>query len=375
MSQTGDAREHRGGARPRERDDGPTGPAGRQGRGADAGGSGALRVAQYAVAAAAAVFIVLALVRSWDEVRAYDWSPRPTWLALSGLAFVAFYVSQAVAWWLVLHAVGVTVPLPWAAATWGQSILARYVPGNVFMFVGRGLASRRRGLPLRIVSAAMVYEQVLGFCAALVTLGLLLPFWDERPASAPLSLLGIPALLVLLHPRAFVPLADRALRALRREPLGVRLGLGRVLALLCYYVAAWFLAGLACWLLAGAVAEVDVGLLPTVTAAYAFAFVVGMVAFVFPGGLGVREAVLGGVLAGSLGAGVALAWAVLLRLWQVVMELAFVGLVTLAGRGSRGGESADGAAGEATREAEGAAVDGMQAEGTKGAGGERDEIA
>ena len=35
---------------------------------------------------------------------------------------------------------------------------------------------------------------------------------------------------------------------------------------------------------------------------------------------------------GALGAGVALAWAVLLRLWQIAVELVFVGLATLVAR-------------------------------------------
>ena len=50
-----------------------------------------------------------------------------------------------------------------------------------------------------------------------------------------------------------------------------------------------------------------------------------MAAFIFPSGIGVREAVLAAALASRLPGGVALAWAVLLRLWQTVIELLFVG--------------------------------------------------
>jgi len=294
----------------------------------------ALRVAQYVLAAAAVAFVGLALGRSWEEVQAYEWTLSPGWLVLSALAFLAFYVMQALAWWMLLRSFDLRVPARWAAAAWGQSILARYVPGNVFMALGRALASQRRGLGLRRVSAAMVYEQALAFCAALVTVGLLFPFWSYRPRVTALSLLGIPLLLALLHPRVFAPLADRVLHALGRDRLGVELSFGKVGALLCYYVAAWFVAGLACWTLARAVNDAGADLLPTVTVAFAFAFVVGMVAFVFPGGLGVREAVLAAALGGALGAGVALAWAVLLRLWQIAVEVVFVGLVTLVERRS-----------------------------------------
>ncbi|MEI6452148.1 MAG: UPF0104 family protein, partial [Actinomycetes bacterium] len=61
--------------------------------------------------------------------------------------------------------------------------------------------------------------------------------------------------------------------------------------------------------------------------ANALAYVVGMVAFIFPSGIGVREAVFTASLAKRLPGGVALAWALLLRVWVTVIELAFVGLV------------------------------------------------
>ncbi len=171
------------------------------------------------------------------------------------------------------------------------------------------------------------------FCAALVTLGVLFPFWDYHPGLAAISLLGIPVLLVLLHPRVFRPLAGRLLRLARREPLGAVLPYPAVLGLLCYYLATWLLVGTGAWLLLKGVTEdAGTGLLPETILAYAFAYVAGMLAFVFPSGVGVREAVLAGSLGKELGSGVALAWAVLLRLWQIAIELAFVGLLTLAHR-------------------------------------------
>ena len=67
--------------------------------------------------------------------------------------------------------------------------------------------------------------------------------------------------------------------------------------------------------------------LPLVIVAYALAYVAGMVAFFIPSGIGVREAVLTASLSKELPGGVALTWALLLRLWVTVVELVFVGLV------------------------------------------------
>jgi len=285
-----------------------------------------LRVGQVALVAATAYFLIAYLARSWTSVKDYDWTLDPGWLALSALVFLAVYLAQAVAWWLLLRGFQMRSPLPLATATWAKSILARYMPGNVFMFVGRAWMCHAQGLPVDRVSAAMVYEQVLGLCSALLTVAILFPFWEYRSGSTALSLLAIPALIALLHPRVFGPVSAWTLRLLRRPPLDVTLRFGVVLALLWYYVAAWLLAGLGAWLLARAVVGLEVDALPTVVVAYALAFVVGMVAFVFPSGLGVREAVLTASLARQLPGGVALAWALLLRLWVTAIELVFVGL-------------------------------------------------
>jgi hypothetical protein len=86
------------------------------------------------------------------------------------------------------------------------------------------------------------------------------------------------------------------------------------------------MAGAGAWLLGHGVAGLEPSALPLVVVAYALAYVAGMVAFVFPSGIGVREAVLTASLHGRLPGGVALAWALLLRAWVTAIELVFVGL-------------------------------------------------
>lgn len=288
-----------------------------------------LRLAQLALVAATVYFLVAYLVRSWSTISTYDWSLHGGWLALSALAFLVFYLMQAIAWWALLRGCGAPSRFWPAASVWGKSILARYVPGNVFMFVGRAWMSHSQGLQVERVSAAMVYEQALGLCSALLAVAVLFPFWEYHPGVTALSLVAIPVLIGLMHPRLFGPLAGRILRLLRRPPLDVTVGFGAVLALLCFFTASWLFAGAGAWLLARATTGLGVESLPLVIVAYASAYVAGMVAFVFPSGIGVREAVLTASLAGRLPGGVALAWALLLRLWVTLVELAFVGLVVV----------------------------------------------
>jgi len=303
----------------------PTSPAGAP-RSRRRGRRFVLRIVQLALVAATLYFLAAYLLRSWSTITAYAWSFDPKWLVLSAAAFLVFYLSQTVSWWYLLRGCGAPSPFWPAAATWAKSILARYVPGNVFMFVGRAWMSHAQGLPVERVSAAMVYEQAIGLCSALITVAVLFPFWEYRPGTTALSLIAIPVFVALMHPRLFGPLASRLLRLLHRPPLDVTVAFRSVVGLLAFFVLAWLVAGAGAWSLARAVTGIGVDALPLVVVAYAFAYVVGMAAFIFPSGIGVREAVLTASLSGHLPAGVVLAWAVLLRLWVTAMELAFVGL-------------------------------------------------
>ena len=286
-----------------------------------------LRAAQIVLVAATIYFLAAYLVRSWASVKDYDWTLQPGWLALSAVAFLLFYLMQAVFWWLLLRGFALRSPFPVAAATWAKSILARYIPGNVFMYLSRAWLCHAQGLAVDRVTAAMVYEQALGVGSALVAMAVLFPFWEYHPGATALSLIAIPVILALLHPRVFAPLSAWALRVLRRPPLDVTLDFGAVLMLMGCFVVSWFVAGAGAWFLARAVTGLAVDALPLVIVTNALAYVVGMVAFVFPSGIGVREAVFTASLAKELPGGVALAWALLLRIWVTLIELAFVGLV------------------------------------------------
>jgi len=297
-----------------------------------------LRIVQACVAVAALAFLILYLARSWSSVQAYDWRLRPAWLAASGLVLFVSYIMSGATWWLILRGCGLRPARLRTAATWGTSLLARYIPGTVFMFLGRYWMSVNQGLEAERVTAAMVYEQAVGVAGALVATALLFPFWHYERGVTAWSLLIVPVLVALMHPRAFAPLANLALRLVHRQPLARVLSFRAILGILSWMVAYWFVAGLGCYCLAAAVTDGTAAALPVLTVAFALGYVAGMVAFFVPSGIGVREGVVAAASATVLpGGAVAVAWAVLLRLWQVLVELVFVGVVVIAARVARRG--------------------------------------
>jgi hypothetical protein len=140
---------------------------------------------------------------------------------------------------------------------------------------------------------------------------------------------------VLLHPRLFGPLANGVLRKLKREPLDDLLSAREVVGFVLWYAFGLALLGLGVWLVVRGIAGAQAGGPLYVGAGFLLSFVVSMLAFVFPSGIGVREGVLALVLARHLPGEVAIAVAAAVRLALTVAELAFTGLVVLLDRPRR----------------------------------------
>jgi hypothetical protein len=216
--------------------------------------------------------------------------------------------------------------------TWARSILARYVPGNVLMVAGRVVLGREAGVTGRASLAASVYEQALivglSACAAA---GLLL-FGDLGQDDWIWIVAVVPLGLVLLHPRLFGPGANWVLRRVGRPPLDHLLSAREVLAFAAWYALTLAVLGLGVWWFVHALVGAQAGGPLFVGAGFLLSFVVSMLAFVFPSGLGVREGVLALVLARGLPGEVAIAAAAAARLALTFAEVAFTGIVVAAER-------------------------------------------
>jgi glycosyltransferase 2 family protein len=289
---------------------------------------------RWAFLALIAAFLIVFVVTQAAQLPEFEWRFLPAWLAASAAAMACFFVLQPLGWLLILRGLGQPLQVTPAYAVWGKSLLARYVPTNALMIVGRIVLAERFGVPRRVCLASIVYELGLTIsCAAalgayvLITLPALAGF---PPRFALLAIL--PAALLVMHPRVFRPLSDLALVRLGREPLPVVLPFRSVAGLVPVYLAVWSVVGLSLFCFASALYQVPAGELLYVAASQPAAFSASVGVFVLPSGLGARDAVLAAALSGVFPGTVAIAIAVAFRLFQVSVELPFVAVVAWRGR-------------------------------------------
>ncbi len=298
-----------------------------------------MRIPWKRLAKAAALVVALAflaaLVRGqWQALLAHDWQLAPGWavLALIGLEFA--WLFEAATWRIILTSLGGDLPYRKALFTWFLSNILRYIPGNIWQFLGMAELAGEAGVPRLVTLTSIILHQAISTAAGCVLAALYFAVVGQGQWFAWLrpALWLVPLGLLLLQPRLLERMLNWAMRKLRRPPVRVTLTWGQVWLLLLRYMVVWLALGLSFAALARALTPMSAALLPYLIAAWAAAYVIGYLSLLTPAGLGVREGVLALLLAGVLAEPLPVIIAIVARLWMVIGEVVGAGVGVTVGR-------------------------------------------
>jgi glycosyltransferase 2 family protein len=285
-----------------------------------------------AVLTVVAGFFVATLAARWNDVISLKWRLEPGLFVLATALLALSYGLVACLWGVALGRAAGTRPAA-GARIWFLSNLARYVPGNVWSYVGAVELARREGVARRTTLAVMALTQVLSVGVALLA-GLPVLVAERarlgRPGLLGAVVVAAGAAVAVLFRRRLLGLARRRLPGF--DPAELAPSAGTVALLVAGYAAYWAVTGLAFAALVASLYPLATADVPVVVAAYAAAYAAGFLALLTPAGLGVREGVLVVALAPVLPAGPALVVALLSRVWMMLVELAGAGAAHLVAR-------------------------------------------
>jgi uncharacterized membrane protein YbhN (UPF0104 family) len=290
-------------------------------------------------------FIARSLVRNWDQLAAADLH-FDIWLLLGSFVLLGLWmVAQAAIWHLLTVSNGAHIPLPKAMAAWFYSQLGKYVPGKVFLYLGRVHLYTREGRGAGPITVAFGVEFVGNLAAAVLTV-LLAAITSEVPALDDyrwLLLIALVAFLIALHPRFMGWAIKLAARALRRQPFQIDLSYRQILGYVFLYFVNWLLFGVALYVFIRSFYSLELSSILYLSGAFSLSSVIGILALFAPSGLGVREGILAIFLNQVMPTSVALVVSVASRLWITVADLAAAGIVYVFVRpGRSGGEIVSG---------------------------------
>lgn len=292
-----------------------------------------LRTGQVLLILAVSFGIVRALAPELAKVSARDfaaWRPAPALLALALLIILAVFGAHCLLWRAITARLGGAKPdVKSALRMYFLAGLGRYIPGKLWQIAGLAVLAQKAGISGIAATAALIAAQFAFLTSGLLYLSLLLPGWGGY---API----IAALITLfVGGGAFFAFTSTGAGHDARVWLTARFGqrFGNTLMLIdridWRHAVLWWLAYAGTWALLGigfvVLTRAFVPLEPadylhvagTVAAAYLF----GYVAFFSLAGLGIREAVMLGLLNQVMPAPAALVISVAARVWFTAGEL------------------------------------------------------
>lgn len=313
-------------------------------------------VARWALIVVIIGFAVYYLVSQWTEVSEAIRAIAPLSLAVSTVFVLAGLLCGTLSWVTVLNGLGPRVGLLRGAQVLLVGQLGKYVPGSVWAYVMQMELGRHYGILRPRVLVTSLYAAGIGVVSSLLLGALALPIVVEGHEYLLWLFALLPVGLVCLHPRVMTFLASVVLRIFRRPPLDHRVSFRVIAIALGWSLLSYVFYGLHLWILVNSLVDPGIENLILMTGAISLGFTVGLFAFLLPSGVGVREAVLIGVMTVFLTAGQAAGMSLVSRATFTLADLVAAGaavVVVLIARRRKAASSGPDAYADATSEPSG----------------------
>ena len=298
------------------------------------------KMVRWTVVAAVFVFLGRMVWNSWDQVKDAPFAVRLLPFVLSILIFAFSYLFQIWAWYHITVKLRIAVSFQETLENWFFSQWGKYLPGKVWMFLGRFHLYAAKGKSKREISVALFFETVTGLVAAgLISFAALVVSGGEPFHSGiPLGwvILSLAVALIFLHPWILQKILNWFLVRLNKEAISLSVSYPDMVWVLCLCILGWLIGGFGFYLFIHSVFPVSSQHIPFLTGALAFSTTLGLIALFAPSGLGVREGILVYLLSYLMPGGVAVILSVLTRIWGTLIEIGLTGVVYLWGQLRRG---------------------------------------
>lgn len=222
-------------------------------------------------------------------------------LAVSLLLLFAGFIFDTLTWKAVLRTSLIKILTADALISYGLFIFTKYLPGKLWVIIGKAAyIAERYKLSTSHVTALSFLHQIIvlitGSILGIFCLLILFPSYITIGAFL-LSLIG--ALIIILK-------VDKAIRLLlmlinrffKKEIAIISISSNHIVTAMCFSFATWLFWGFGFYFFAQSLSEISVSVL--IMGFFPIATVLGVVAILFPGGIGIREGALALLLGRTL---------------------------------------------------------------------------
>lgn len=269
------------------------------------------------------------IYRNWEEVSGYEWRFNYVSLGLSFFFLVCTLFLTAVTWRLILSKLGGQLKLGQALKVWFYSSLGKYVPGKVWLVLGRVRLCEKEGLGRGNPFLSVGLEIALTVVSGLLLFLFSLIFWFQEELRGYLifTFLLIPV-GAILYPPLLNSVINLGLKLMKKDSIRLPIKYGEVLGLLALYLVIWIIHCVGFCFFVDSIYSISLDRVPIFSGIFAISVISGLLAVFAPAGLGIKEGVMASLLSLYMPISIATLIAILYRLWFIVVEMCCVGIST-----------------------------------------------
>ena len=241
------------------------------------------------------VFLVLGriLYLNIETLLRYEWHFRYHLLFVSFLLLALNYLIAAYVWTLILKMLGRSVSFSQSFRITYLSAAGKYIPGRIWTYVSQVYLADKAGLPKRstLVSMALMFITYNGVALLFFTWTLLL--WEDVPTGLVVMLISLFSILLLFlfRPKVLSKGVSFFLRFFKSKDSKLNVGYKHILFLLGLLILDRVIFSTFAYVFINSFLTLDPVAAIKLSGIFSVALFLGMVTFVAPAGLGVREAV------------------------------------------------------------------------------------
>ncbi len=269
-------------------------------------------------------FLIRFLYRNWLQVSTYDFQLKYNYLFVSVLLLFGFFFLRVYCWQLILKKMDISFSLRKSVKVSFLSMVGKYLPGKVWLVLGKVYLSGKEGLPRVEVFTSVVIEIILEIVASIFFFFFFLLSVIQQPLFSLKVIYSLAFImvagLVFLHPSVFYKLINIVLYWWKGEKVKKYISYRDTIQLLMFYNFIVLFQGVAFYFFVNALCYVPLNKILGLTGSLAIAGAVGTLSFFAPSGLGVREGILALLLTSYVISPVAVLISLLARLWVTLGE-------------------------------------------------------
>jgi len=288
------------------------------------------RAVQLLAFSIALIFLGSLFWKYSGELSSFHWRLDYFYLSVAVFMLFSMFLLAVWGWALILNVLNLKISFKKSMEIWVASIIGKYIPGKIWFLLGRVYLAQKLGIPKAKISLATLLEIILMQASAIFVYFISLFFWQEAPilgSLKPLLIIICILCLILMHPRLLEWLINLALKITGRKTIQITVTYRDILYLLFFYMFFWAMFGAAIFFLGRVFYPIPITQLPAICGIWVISVILGVLAFIVPGGLGVREGIFVFLLSFLLPPALTLIIAIFSRILLTVLEIIFIGLL------------------------------------------------